>query len=140
MMRRRLLALGIGLGLAGATAVAVPAEAADVVSAPLASSTTAALQVANFWLADEGANLKSATPYAPPSEIRGERTSDAFVPPGKPGQVIPDPPEAEGEPARTSGKVFFVGADGQPRWCSGTAVQSQYRNLVATASSPPRAR
>ncbi|MFD0477236.1 trypsin-like serine peptidase [Nonomuraea thailandensis] len=34
----------------------------------------------------------------------------------------------------TLGKVFFVGADGQPHWCTGTAMQSQYRNVVATAA------
>ncbi|MGI5162121.1 hypothetical protein [Microbispora sp. CA-102843] len=33
----------------------------------------------------------------------------------------------------TSGKVFFIGSDLQPHWCSGTAVQSPYRNIVATA-------
>lgn len=134
-MRRRLLALGVGLGLLGATAVAGPAEAADVVAwAPLASSTADAQQVATFWLADGGAKLRSATPYAPRTEVRGERTSGTVVPPGKPGSVNPVGPEAEGEPPRTSGKVFFVGADGLPHWCSGTALQSQYRNLVATAA------
>ncbi|MFC5832833.1 hypothetical protein [Nonomuraea insulae] len=34
--------------------------------------------------------------------------------------------------ATTMGKVFFIGSDLQPHWCTGTAVQSQYRNLVAT--------
>ncbi|WP_240506259.1 trypsin-like serine peptidase [Thermoactinospora rubra] len=29
--------------------------------------------------------------------------------------------------------MFFVGADGRPHWCTGTAIQSAYRNLVATA-------
>ncbi|WP_433514326.1 trypsin-like serine peptidase [Nonomuraea sp. CA-143628] len=131
MIRRRLLALGVGVGLLGATAVATPAQAADVVSAPLASMANGQ-QVATFWLADGGANLKSATPYAPTTEVHGERTSDAVVPSGKPGLVVPVAPEAEGQLPQTSGKVFFVGADGQPHWCSGTAVQSQYRNLVAT--------
>ncbi|MEU4543296.1 trypsin-like serine peptidase [Nonomuraea dietziae] len=134
MMRRRLLTLAIGLGLMGATAVAAPAQAADVVSAPLIFSMANAQQVVTFWLADGGANLRSATPYAPPTEVRGERTSSAVVPPGKPGMVAPVPPEAEGELPQTSGKVFFVGADGQPHWCSGTAVQSNFRNLVATAA------
>ncbi|MGW7482718.1 trypsin-like serine peptidase [Nonomuraea muscovyensis] len=134
MMRSRLLALGIGVGLLGATAVAAPAQAADVVSAPLTLSTADAQQVATFWLADGGANLRSATPHAPAVEVQGERTSGTVVPPGKAGLVTPVPPEAEGELPRTSGKVFFVGADGRPHWCSGTAVQSQYRNLVATAA------
>ena len=29
--------------------------------------------------------------------------------------------------------MFFVGADGKPHWCSATAIQSQHKNLVATA-------
>ncbi|MEV4164015.1 trypsin-like serine peptidase [Nonomuraea dietziae] len=134
MMRRRLLTLAIGLGLVGATVLAAPAQAADVVSAPLTFSMANAQQVVTFWLADGGANLRSATPYAPPTEVHGERTSGAVVPPGEPGLVAPVPPDAEGELPQTSGKVFFVGADGQPHWCSGTAVQSNFRNLVATAA------
>ncbi|TQS01962.1 trypsin-like serine peptidase, partial [Microbispora hainanensis] len=34
---------------------------------------------------------------------------------------------------KTTGKVFFIGADHKPHWCSATSVQSQYKNLVATA-------
>jgi len=34
---------------------------------------------------------------------------------------------------RTIGKVFFVNSKGEKRWCSATSVQSNYKNLVATA-------
>ncbi|WP_433350437.1 trypsin-like serine peptidase [Microtetraspora malaysiensis] len=34
---------------------------------------------------------------------------------------------------RTTGRVFFVGSDDKPYWCSGTSVQGPHRNLVATA-------
>ncbi|WP_256863451.1 serine protease, partial [Microbispora sp. GKU 823] len=34
---------------------------------------------------------------------------------------------------KTTGKVFFIGGDGKPHWCSATSVQSGYKNLVATA-------
>ncbi|WP_066950600.1 trypsin-like serine peptidase [Microtetraspora fusca] len=34
---------------------------------------------------------------------------------------------------RTTGRVFFVGSDDKPHWCSGTSVQAAHRNLVATA-------
>ncbi|MFD1937023.1 hypothetical protein ACFSKW_36695 [Nonomuraea mangrovi] len=134
-MRRALITLGIGLGLVGSTVVSAPALAASPVTVPLATSVSAAQQAATFWLADGAANLKSATPYAVQTVVHGERTSTAVVPDGKPGVVAPVQGVAspEGKLPTTSGKVFFVGADGQPHWCTGTAVQSNYRNLVATA-------
>jgi V8-like Glu-specific endopeptidase len=134
-MRRTLIALGIGLGLLGSTAVSAPAQAEDVATSPLVSSVTAAQQAAWFWLADGAANLKNATPYAVQTEVHGERVSTSIVPDGKPGSTAPTPgpTEPKGKTPTTSGKVFFVAADGQPHWCTGTALQSQYRNLVATA-------
>jgi len=134
-MRRALAALGVGVGLLGSAVVSAPAQAASAVMAPLASTVPAAQQVAAFWLAGAGANLKSATPYAVQTVVHGERTSAGVVPDGKPGLVAPsrDVLVKKVKTPVTSGKVFFVGADGQPHWCTGTAVQSAYRNLVATA-------
>ncbi|MFG1706996.1 trypsin-like serine peptidase [Nonomuraea sp. M3C6] len=134
-MRRTAIALGIGLGLLGSTVVTAPAQAANVVTTPLAATTTTARQVATFWLTDGAANLKNATPYAVQTVVHGERLSNPVVQDGKPGQVSPvtSPVSTTAKSPTTSGKVFFVGADGQPHWCTGTAVQSQYRNLVATA-------
>ncbi|WP_031160625.1 trypsin-like serine peptidase [Streptosporangium roseum] len=134
-MRRILIALGIGLGLLGSSVVSVPAQAASAVIDALASTSPAAQQVAAFWLADGAANLKNATPYAVQTVVHGERGSTAVVPDGKTGLVspVPGPVSEEGQPSTTWGKVFFVGADDQPHWCTGTAVQSKYRNLVATA-------
>ncbi|WP_433412231.1 trypsin-like serine peptidase [Microtetraspora malaysiensis] len=133
-MRRALVALGAGLGLLGSTVVSAPAQAADVVTDPLASTVATAQQVAAFWLADGAANLKNATPYAWDTAVR------VYVPPpsspgGTPGYVppVPGPLSSKGKLPTTSGKVFFVGADGQPHWCSGTAMQSAYLNVVATA-------
>ncbi|OPG06476.1 serine protease [Microbispora sp. GKU 823] len=134
-MRRALAALGVGVGLLGSAVVSTPAQAASAVMAPLASNVPAAQQVAAFWLADGGANLRNATPYAVQTVVQGERASADVVPDGKPGTVPPSqdvfPKKVKGP--TTSGKVFFVGADGQPHWCTGTAVQSAYRNVVATA-------
>ncbi|GAA4221123.1 hypothetical protein FHR32_005368 [Streptosporangium album] len=134
-MRRTLIALGIGLGLLGSTVVSAPAQASSWVADPLASTVTAAQQVAAFWLADGAANLKNATPYAVQTVVHGERGSTDVVLDGKPGVVapVPSPLSEEGQPPMTLGKVFFVGADGQPHWCTGTAMQSKYRNVVATA-------
>ncbi|GAA3520799.1 hypothetical protein FHR32_003441 [Streptosporangium album] len=135
-MRRTLIALGIGLGLLGSTVVSAPAQAASAVTDPLASTVPAAQQVAAFWLANGAANLKNATPYAVQTVVHGKRLSTAVVPDGKPGLIAPaqGPLSPKGKLPTTSGKVFFVGADGQPHWCTGTAMQSTYRNLVATAS------
>jgi hypothetical protein len=111
------------------------------VSDVLAADVPAAQQVAAFWLGDGGARLKSATPYGVQTVVTGERVpAAALAGTGSPGHVEP----SDGSNASrafsaninmptTSGKVFFVGADGLPHWCSGTAVQSAYRNLVATA-------
>ncbi|MEU6791540.1 hypothetical protein ABZ907_07590 [Nonomuraea wenchangensis] len=133
-MRRKLFACGLVLGLLTATTTAAPAHAADVVSAPLVWGVPAARDAVAYWLADGGANLRNATPFTPPYDVRGERASGVVEPPGKPLQIGPVPPLAEGEPPRTAGKVFFVGGDHRPHWCSGVAVQNQYRNLVATAA------
>jgi hypothetical protein len=132
-MRRTLIALSIGLGLLGSTVVSTPAQASNVATTALASVATAQ-QAASFWLADSAANLKNATPYAVQTVVHGERVSTP-VADGKPGNVSPAPTplSRNGKLPTTSGKVFFVAADGQPHWCTGTAVQSTYRNLVATA-------
>jgi hypothetical protein len=36
-------------------------------------------------------------------------------------------------PAKGLGKVYFVAADGSPKWCSGVSVQAANRSVVATA-------
>jgi hypothetical protein len=131
-MRRKLIALGIGLGLVGATAIATPAQADVIASVPLHGTGSAAQQTATFWLADGGANLRNATPYSVQTSVSVTAPATTPVPDGKPGNTAPLIPP-DGEDPTTSGKVFFVGGDGQPHWCTGTALQSQYRNLVATA-------
>ncbi|GLX08053.1 hypothetical protein [Microbispora sp. NBRC 16548] len=134
-MRRALAALGIGVGLLGSAVVSTPAQAASVVTAPLATDVSAAQQAAAFWLAGGGANLQNATPYAVQTEVHAERVSTGVVADGKPGLVgaSQDVLSKKVKTPTTVGKVFFVGADGQPHWCTATAVQSSYRNVVATA-------
>ncbi|HEX4811161.1 MAG TPA: hypothetical protein VFV66_00205 [Nonomuraea sp.] len=131
-MRRKLIALGLGFGLVGTTAIAAPAQADVIASVPLHGTAAGAQQTATFWLADGGANLRNATPYAVQTSVS---VTDPATPPvldAKPGNTAPLVPP-DGMTPMTSGKVFFVGGDGQPHWCTGTALQSQYRNLVATA-------
>ncbi|GAA5767827.1 hypothetical protein Aros01_04333 [Streptosporangium roseum] len=134
-MRRALIAVGVGLSVLGSTVVTQPAQAASVVMVPLSPTVTAAQQVAWFWLADGAANLKNATPYTVQTAVGGERLSTDIVPDGPPASIPPleGPASPEGEMPTTSGKVFFIGSDLQPHWCTGTAVRSKYRNVVATA-------
>ncbi|GAA2209085.1 peptidase [Nonomuraea monospora] len=133
-MRSRTSAL-LSIPLLASLLLATPSPAAadNVVTAPLAASQTAAAEVATFWLSDNGANLTAATPYDVQTAVSKIITKGGGVTPDtKPGSVSPMAP-VTGE-AATSGKVFFLGADGLPHWCTGTSVQSQYRNVVATAA------
>ncbi|MEV4392956.1 hypothetical protein [Nonomuraea sp. NPDC049607] len=123
-----------GLSLLGSVVVAGPARAATVATVPLAPVVEQAREVARFWLADGAANLRNATPYTVLTVAAGERLSTGVVPDGPPVSISPIGPEdPPGDGAVTSGKVFFIGSDNQPHWCTGTSVQSNYRNLVATA-------
>ena len=131
-MRRALIAFGIGLSVLGSTVVTGPAQAASVLMVPLAPTVTEGQQTARFWLADGAANLRNATPYAVQAVVAGERLSTDIVPDGPP-LSYPPLEKPEGEISTTSGKVFFIGSDLQPHWCTGTAVRSKYRNVVATA-------
>ncbi|MFI7610867.1 hypothetical protein ACIBP6_06480 [Nonomuraea terrae] len=134
-MRRALIALGVGLSVLGSAVVAGPAQAATTLVVPLAATVTAAQEVARFWLADGAANLRNATPYTVQTEVGGERLPTDFVPDGPQGIIPPVAGSAPpvGEAPTTSGKVFFIGSDLRPHWCTGTAVNSKYRNIVATA-------
>ncbi|MFI7708479.1 hypothetical protein [Nonomuraea sp. NPDC049480] len=122
--------------------MAAPAAAADVaasvVTKPLASTQAAAAEVAAFWLGDGGANLANATPYTVRASVSEPLAGAVITPSGKPGSIAPSLPSvsrpAQPDGPATSGKVFFIGADGQPHWCTGSAVHSQYRNVVATAA------
>ncbi|MFF5212449.1 hypothetical protein [Streptosporangium sp. NPDC000396] len=133
------LATGLlAAGLAG-TAHANPDWAYDT----MAKDAPAAVDVAKFWLAanEHTNNLAKATPYtwetkATPSLNAG----GGYTPDGKPGTVAPIGEEKKVAAKiknvnlpKTIGKVFFVDSEGQLKWCSGTSVQSKYRNLVATA-------
>ncbi|MFI7446550.1 hypothetical protein ACIBQX_03535 [Nonomuraea sp. NPDC049714] len=128
--------MSIGLSVLGSTVVATPAHAVRMATVPLASTMTTAQQVASFWLADGAANLKNATPYTVRTAVGAERLSTDIVPDGPPRTVVPPlegPPPQEGRTPTTWGKVFFIGGDGRPHWCTGTSMQTKYRNLVATA-------
>ncbi|TKK88556.1 hypothetical protein FDA94_12820 [Herbidospora galbida] len=154
-MKRTLALGGVAAGLLASALVTQPANAAgDVASTPLASTGIAAKNIAALWLAENAANLVNATPYDVETQVvskhvsTGGPTADT-----KPGVVpaIGDEKKTTSTSKnvnlpKTTGKVFF--SDGfdwdhksrrwvavNPHWCSATSVQSNYRNLVATAGS-----
>ncbi|GAB1821936.1 trypsin-like serine peptidase [Herbidospora sp. RD11066] len=138
---KHLALLGATAGLLGA-GLAVPSAASaapDEASDPLAGSGIAAWNIVAFWWGQEKANLNAATPYDVETKVvakhlsKGGPSAD-----GKPGLVAPiggagSTTSKNVNLPRTTGKVFFLDADKNPRWCTATSLQSKYRNLVATA-------
>ncbi len=141
---KRTLAFGGLVATAGllAAGLSVPAQAAgDVASDGLATNGIAAYAVAGYWKANKAANLIGATPYNVETKVVAKHVSKGGpAPDSKPGVVpaIGDEKKAVAKSKnvnlpKTTGKVFFKGADGKNHWCSATSVQAAYRNLVATA-------
>jgi hypothetical protein len=131
-------ALATGLLTTGLTG-AVQA-AGDVATDPMARNTTQAASVASFWLASNGAALRRATAYTWDSnQVRKVVSKGGYNPDGRPGSTAPGGSERSTSTSqnvnlpKTVGKVFFVDGSGKFRWCSATSIQSNYRNLVATA-------
>ena len=145
-MKRTLALGGAVAGMLAYAAVAAPAATAKSAPAPktLAQTNFAAKQVAAFWFAERAANLQKATPYAVETTVSTKVKHKSTVPTGaattKPGLVGSSGDQKQSSATaknvnlpRTVGKVFFIGADGKPHWCTGTALQGRYKNLVATA-------
>ncbi|MEU6414181.1 hypothetical protein [Microbispora sp. NPDC046933] len=123
------------------TGTAVPAHAYEItVTTPLASGARVSSVIA-YWLRDDGRALTQATPASAPARIDATPVTAEGAAPGGARGVVPAAAGVKraGGPSknvnlpRTTGKVFFVGSDGRPHWCAGTSVQSDHRNLVATA-------
>ncbi|WP_214110211.1 trypsin-like serine peptidase [Acrocarpospora catenulata] len=141
-MKRTLALGGVAAGLLATALVSQPAGASsDVASDPLANTGIAAYNVAAFWLGNKAENLIAATPYNVETQVVAKHVSKGGpAPDSKPG-VVPAIGDEKKSTAKsknvnlpkTTGKVFFTGADGKPRWCTASSIQSTYRNLVATA-------
>ncbi|WP_327047692.1 hypothetical protein OG320_07355 [Microbispora sp. NBC_01189] len=142
---KRTLAFGGLVATAGllAAGLAAPAQAApkDVASDALATNGIAAYATVAYWYNNEYANLVNATPYTVETKVVAKHISKGGpTPDSKPG-VVPAIGDEKKTVAKsknvnlpkTTGKVFFDGADGRPHWCTATSVQAAYRNLVATA-------
>ncbi|SDL46514.1 trypsin-like serine peptidase [Nonomuraea jiangxiensis] len=143
-MQRILLPAGVAVvatGLLTAGLSGTSRAFGDISQDSMARDTADAVSVASFWLASNGAALRSATPYTwNAGQIRKVVSKGGHDPDGKPGTTAPI---SDSRPAaiaaqnvnlpKTVGKVFFVDGSGRFRWCSGTSIQSNYRNLVSTA-------
>ncbi|GIE87668.1 trypsin-like serine peptidase [Actinoplanes regularis] len=161
-MLRRLRSLLIAVPLSGAlagAALSAPAQAGPAaatrgnVGTSVASATTRT--AAGYWTAERMRNAKpvplpevdaatnarlsaQAAPQGPTGRVDG--AADATVRQG-PVARLADPGataatwagSSSSPPKATSGKVFFVGADGGNYVCSGSTVNSDGKNLVFTA-------
>src|SRR5690606_35923759 len=133
-----ILATGLlAAGLAG-TAQATNKKVADDA---LAASQAKASEVIDFWTKSNNAALKQAVAHHWDSKSVSKVVSKGgYAPDGKPGSVLPIGEEKKTESKthnvnlpKTIGKVFFVTKKGELAWCSGTSIQANYKNLVATA-------
>ncbi|MGI5161359.1 trypsin-like serine peptidase [Microbispora sp. CA-102843] len=122
------------VGLVGGIPAA-PAQAADDVTyVPLAGPGAYARGIVSYWINNNAANLIKATPYQPTVNVRSRGSEpNPDGPPGLVGEIKPESPQNYVNLPRSTGKVFFLDIDGNPRWCNATAMLSQYKNVVATA-------
>ncbi|WP_328855021.1 hypothetical protein OHB01_05525 [Microbispora hainanensis] len=140
-MKRTLALGGVAAGLLASAAIAAPAHADSVPAVNLANTNLAAQQVAAFWYGQAKANLINATPYTVETTVATKHVTTGGASADTKAGVVGssgDQKAATGSLKnvnlpKTTGKVFFIGADHKPHWCSATSVQSQYKNLVATA-------
>ncbi|MEU4229803.1 hypothetical protein AB0F17_36365 [Nonomuraea sp. NPDC026600] len=143
-MKRILLPAGgaiLATGLLAAGLAGTAQATSDVASDPLAKTAAQAAETLDFWSKSDYAALKSAVAFNPDSlEVEKISRGGGYSADTKPGSSVPIGEEKKTAVKsqnvnlpKTIGKVFFEGRDGKLYWCSGTSIQSQYRNLVATA-------
>ncbi|MGW0809587.1 trypsin-like serine peptidase [Nonomuraea sp. NPDC002799] len=143
-MKRILLPAGGALLATGllAAGLAGTAQADDTVASDALVKTSAqAAEVLNFWTKSNNAALRGAVAFNPDAlEVQKVSSGGGYSADTKPGSTLPIGEEKKATVKvqnvnlpKTIGKVFFEGRDGKLYWCSGTSIQSQYRNLVATA-------
>ncbi|MBB5774507.1 trypsin-like serine peptidase [Nonomuraea jabiensis] len=133
--------LATGLLAAGLAGTAQAQADNTVASDPLAKTAAQAAETLDFWTKSNNAALKGAVAFTPDAlEVSKISSKGGYVNDTKPGVTNPIGEEKKTTVKvqnvnlpKTIGKVFFEGRDGKLYWCSGTSIQSQYRNLVATA-------
>ncbi|MCF6470183.1 hypothetical protein FAF44_17525 [Nonomuraea sp. MG754425] len=144
-MKRILIPAGgaiLATGMLAAGLAGTASADTDIAKDNMATSAANAKAIAQFWAENNGAALKAATESnvwdkadVAKLQSKGGSTSDT-----KPGSTAPIGEEKKTTAKvqnvnmpKTIGKVFFVNAKGEKKWCSGTSIQSKYRNLVSTA-------
>jgi hypothetical protein len=141
-LKRSLLPAGgtlLALGLMAAGLSGTAQAAGDIDTDTMANSTREAASIVSFWAASNGAALRAATSYTwDAADVKKVIQKGGYSPDGSPGLVAPTTTSGSGRSQninlpKTVGKVFFVDASGKYRWCTATSVQSNHRNLVATA-------
>ncbi|MFI7128288.1 trypsin-like serine peptidase [Nonomuraea sp. NPDC050153] len=142
-MKRILLPAGGAILATGllAAGLATTAQADDTVSADVLASQQKAAETLDFWSKSDYAALKQAVAFNPDAlEVQKISSGGGYTSDTKPGSTAPIGEEKKAtikvqnvNLPKSIGKVFFEGRDGKLYWCSGTSIQSQYRNLVATA-------
>ncbi|MEU0566352.1 hypothetical protein ABZ297_13270 [Nonomuraea sp. NPDC005983] len=144
-MKRILIPAGgaiLATGLLAAGLAGTASAASDVATDPMAKSAADAKAIAQFWADTNGAALKAATESNvwDKSDVAKLQSKGGYSADTKPGTAAPIGEEKKTSAKsqnvnmpKTIGKVFFVNAKGEKKWCSATSIQSKYRNLVATA-------
>ncbi|MGW4963720.1 trypsin-like serine peptidase [Nonomuraea sp. NPDC004186] len=144
-MKRILIPAGgaiMATGLLAAGLAGTAQAASDVASDPMAASAANAKAIAEFWADNNGAALRAAkeSNVWDKGDIAKLQSKGGYSADTKPGSTAPIGQEKKTtvkvqnvNMPKTIGKVFFVNSKGEKKWCSATSIQSQYRNLVATA-------
>ncbi|MGW3348202.1 trypsin-like serine peptidase [Nonomuraea rubra] len=143
-MKRILLPAGgaiLATGLLAAGLASTAQADTDVAKDDLAKTAAQAAEVIDFWTKSDNAALKKAVAFNPDAlEVEKISSGGGYSADTKPGSTAPIGEEKKSTAKvqnvnlpKTIGKVFFEYRDGSLYWCSGTSIQSQYRNLVATA-------
>ncbi|MFG2076036.1 trypsin-like serine peptidase [Nonomuraea maritima] len=143
-MKRILLPAGgaiLATGLLAAGLAGTAQADGKVASDALAANAAKAAETLDFWTKSDNAALKGAVAFNPDTlEVSKIQSGGSYSADTKPGTTAPIGEEKKTTVKvqnvnlpKTIGKVFFEGRDGKLYWCSGTSIQSQYRNLVATA-------
>ena len=118
----------------------------------VAGRTNADQALRRFWTAERMKNAPMYRPVTPPGAGRRNGGNGGLDRPDGPARAVrPAAPTATTmqqktarpgfswsgslttPPATTTGRVFFTLADGQPAWCSGSAVSSEGKDMVITA-------
>ncbi|WP_157250678.1 trypsin-like serine peptidase [Nonomuraea typhae] len=144
-MKRILIPAGgavLATGLLAAGLAGSASAANDVASDPMAKSAATAKAIAEFWADNNGAALRAAkeSNVWDGKDVAKLQQKGGYSADSKPGTAPPIGAEKKTTAKvhnvnlpKTIGKVFFVNGKGEKKWCSATSIQSQYRNLVATA-------